>query len=465
MAITLGNKQLSNLFYFVVAYILILIGYAANRGLFFSQTQVWFLILAWLFLVLPFFKKQLLTFRLNLDLLNLLLLVVGFTFCLSLFFDEAMYFSSRQAFSNVFLLKSLALILFLFYFIDFKFLSKNFFSLVLLHLWKNKFIYLLIIAFLLRLLIIFYSPAPQIDVFWFLDGGAKALVAGHNPYSEVFFNPYTADQGKQLYGDANFQNDNYSYLPTTIFLTTISKLFFGDVRFIYLFAVFGTAAIIYFLVRRKFGQPAEIAELLSLLILYAPLSLFVLEQAWSEPLSIFLLALFVLAVSLNWRYLPYLIFGSFLGVKQVSLVFLAFLCRFEFINPKKYLLSIVTMLAIILPFLAWDCRNFINDTIVHHVLFQPPLHSLTLNTLSRILFYQDIPAVIYLPLLLGLFLFLFFKTKRDLSGIIHSSLVFLFALFLIKQGFANYYYSIIGGLIILMALELGQPDLNYENQK
>ncbi|MFA6410993.1 MAG: hypothetical protein WCW26_05480 [Candidatus Buchananbacteria bacterium] len=460
-----SDKKNDNLPFFVASFILISIGYAFSKGLFFHPAQVFFLLLGWLVLFLPFLKQKPINFDFSAN--HLLLAAGACCFCLFLFFDESMYINSRPLVFNLFSLKAVAFWFFLFYFIDLNVSNKNFFGITVLHLAKYKFVYLLLIAFCLRLLTIFASPNPQIDVFWFLQGGADSLLSGHNPYSEIFFNPYSPQQGQQLYGTADFQNDNYSYWPSTVIFTTIFKFLFGDVRFAYVFAIFGAGAAIYYLARKKFFQTKQIAELLTLLIIYLPLSLFVLEQAWSEPLSIFLLALFVLFSFLDLGFWPYLIFSLFLGVKQVSLVFLFFLIRFKEIDWKKYSLTLGGLVILIIPFLIWQPFDFIDDTIINLILYKPSLHSLSLNTISRVDFYTSISALIYLPILFLLIGFLWIKTKRDLAGIIHAALVFLLALFIIRQGYANYYYGILGWLVILMTLEFRKTDQTkneYENK-
>jgi hypothetical protein len=398
-----------------------------------------------LVLLLPLLKKSWLGFNFNSKPLNLLLVANLVSFILFYFFDQGIYLFSKQAYNNITLLKFIAVGLFFFYLVNFNLSGKNFFSAVILHLKKHKFIYLVVIALVLRLVVIFYSPTPSIDVFWFTDQGAERFIQGNNPYSEVYF---------KVYQEPDYVNDVYSYWPSTILITSLFKAFFGDIRFTYVFAQLGAALIIYFLLKDKFKNSPLIPQLATLLFLYCPLSLFVIEQAWNESLSIFFLYLFSILISFNKAYIPFLIFGAFLAVKQLSLIFLVFLIRFKEINLKKYFLSLFTFVVILLPFFIWNSSDFINDTILHHIKFEVPIYSLTFNSLAKIYFFNDIPLIIYSGLLLVLLLFLLIRKKRSLSGIIHLALIFLLALFLIKQGFANYYYSISGGIILLIVLEL-----------
>ena len=457
------EKQLiksNTLVYLALVYSFILIGYSFNKGLFSSPFQIIFLSLAWLiffFSQLSISKKF---FNFSFDLKVYLLCCNLLSFILFFVFDGPIYISI-QSNKNIFILKLVALILFSFYFWPFKFSGRNLFSFVYLHLKKRKFEYLIILAGILYLTTIFYSPKPNIDVYWFLDGGAKAIASGLNPYSQIFFNNYDPKDCQFNYGIPNCQNDNYSYLPLTIFTSFIAKLFFGDVRFFSVISIFAAAAILYFIIKKIYQYQQDVAQLIVLLILYLPLSLFVVEQAWSEPLSILLIYLFALFFLLEKKSLAYLFFGLFLGVKQVSLVFFAFILKLKGFTFKNFVLVFLILAAVILPFFIWSPADFINDAVIHHVLYKPPIHSLTFNTLSKIYFGRDLSSIIYLPPLIVLFGFLFFrKNKGDLAGLINSSLIFLFALFIIKQGFTNYYYSIICGIILLLTLELGRLKVN-----
>lgn len=434
--------------YFIIAYVIILLAYAINSGLYYNQTQLWLLVSSWIILLLAFLRKPWLnlSFRVSPTVLLTIANLIGFI--LFYFFDNGIYLISIEALRSVIALKFLALFLFSFYLLSLNLEGKNFFSAILMHFSKHKFVYLIILAFCLRLMIIFYSPEPKIDVFWFIDGGAKAFLQGKNPYSEVYF---------KVYEQPDYVNNTYAFWPATILITTFFKAIFGDIRFTYLLAQFGVALIIYFLVKKKFNQSSVLTELLVLLFLYTPLSLFVIEQSWTESLSLFFLYFFALLIIIDKKYLPYLVFGVFLAIKQLSLVFLFFLTKFKDISFKKYLLACLMFIIILAPFVVWSYGDFIQDTIITIIYYasnKVPLYSLTFNTLYKINFYTDIPAFIFLPLLLTLLAFLFFRTERDLPGILHSSLMFLLALFLIKQGFLNYYYSIAGGIILLIILEI-----------
>jgi hypothetical protein len=106
-----------------------------------------------------------------------------------------------------------------------------------------------------------------------------------------------------------------------------------------------------------------------------------------------------------------------------------------------------------LPFYFWSPNDFINDTIMHHLRYQPTLYSLTINTIYKIHSQSDIPSMFPLGLVGVLCLYLVWKAPKNYFGVIHASLLVLLSLFVMKQGFPNYYYGISGGVEILIGLE------------
>lgn len=451
----------NKLVYLIVAHLLILLGYSVNHGIFFHPAQLWLLSLGWLVLFLLLFKKNWLIFKFSKP-LNLLLAANFVSFILFYFFDGGIYLISKSAFDHLMFLKLVALFLFFLYLVDFNFKGKNFFSYVILHLAKHKFFYLVLLALILRLLIVFYSPNPIIDVMWASDGGVKALLSFSNPYSQEFFNGYTPKDCLNFYGNSDCKIDKYPYFPACLLLAAVFKIIFGDLRFTYIFAVFGCAGIIYFLLKEKFPKQPLVPQLVSLLILYLPLGLFVLEQGWVDSLSVFLLYLFIFLILKEFRFLPYLVFGIFLATKQIMLIFLPFLFKLKAKEFKKLIFSLVVFLAIILPFTFWSYQDFVSDVFIHQFEYEGGSHSLSFSTLNKFYFSDHLPYLFLAAILLiVLFLFLLVKMRKNLTGFIEAALVFLLAIFLLRRGFANYYDSVSAIIILLIALELQQNNYQF----
>ena len=98
------NKSANTLSYYVFAYILLMIGFINNSGLFFHHAQLWFLFAGWIILFMPLLKNSWLNFDFRLQTVTLLILASIFSFLLFYLFDGGIYLSSKQEFHNLFLL-------------------------------------------------------------------------------------------------------------------------------------------------------------------------------------------------------------------------------------------------------------------------------------------------------------------------------------------------------------------------
>jgi len=446
------SKRTNNFCYLILAHLSIILGYSFNHGLFYNQAQLWLLLIGWFFLMQMFVKKPIINFRFKIKPLPLLLVANLVSFILFYFLDSGIYFQSQQGYNNVIILKFISLVIFSLYLINLEVRGDNLFSVFLRHLKKRKFIYLIILALAVRLLIIFYSPEPKIDVFWLLQDGANDLFHGTNPYSSEFNNIYSPADCLKLYGQAECRNDNYSYLPATI-IATLPFRVMGDIRFMYVAAVFSSAAMIYSLTKKKFRR-REIPELLTLLLLYLPLSLFILEQSWVDPICVFLIYLFTFLASLGYKYVPYIALGILLGTKQIMAVLLVFISKVNGVNFKKVLVTMATLILIMAPFVVWNFQDLFYDVVTDQINFQDPSHALSFNTLSKNYFHRDIPLIIYAVVLLSLLVYLVRRAPNNLIGFISASTMFLFTVYLLKRGFLNYYYYISAMIILLITLEV-----------
>src|SRR3989344_3781189 len=135
---------------------------------------------------------------------------------------------------------------------------------------KNiKFWVFIFIAFFLRILMIWSSPSPLIDVYGIQKLAPKAILEGKNPYSIVYHFPW---QKEPL--------DVYSYGPAVIILDMPAVFLMGDPRYTMVFAEIGTALLFYLMIKKNnkliFRKWPQIAELLPLIFLFNPRSLFII---------------------------------------------------------------------------------------------------------------------------------------------------------------------------------------------
>ncbi len=214
-------------------------------------------------------------------------------------------------------------------------------------------------------LLITRAPPPRIDVFDLQQGGARALEAGRNPYAEVFANPYTPEETQRFFGDQRTELREYPYPPVSLLVTTLAHRVGGDVRWVLLASQLGVAALLFALARGAgHGEPTALA--LATIHLLHPRGLFVLEQAWTEPLLAcsFLVVLLLLRRE-RTRWLGVAL-GLFVGAKQYSVLALPLLFRDGRIPRRAWAEALLTAAAIAIPFFVWSPRDFVADV----VLFQ-----------------------------------------------------------------------------------------------
>lgn len=449
---------------FLLAHIFIIIGYSVNWGIFNHFTQLIFLTLGLLLLIVGFVNPAQIKLNFDQSLINLLLVANSIGFILFYLIDRGNDISSVQASVSIMTLKAIALLLFVLYYFSFNFSGKNIFSAVLLHLSKFKFVYLVIVAIVLRMVVIFSSPQTQIDVYWLLKGAAGDLIQGQNPYAGDYYNVYSEQGCQVLHQDINCKNDNFSYLPGTLVVITFFSFIFGDPRFTYIFSILGACLIIYHILSSKFKDQLEISQLIILLLLYLPLGLYVTEQAWVDQLSVFFLYLFVYLLINNFKYLPYIALGIFLSTKQSMFLFSPFLFKLQGLSLKKIVLTGVTVAIIVLPFFLWSPHDFIEDTLLAQWAHNDAIHSLSWKSFMKLNF-SDLSFYSYLSFAVvgALFVFLLRKSKRGVKNILHAGIIFVLGLFLAKRGFANYYHLISAILILLISLEA--KDMRLEDRE
>jgi len=146
---------------------------------------------------------------------------------------------------------------------------------------------LLVVHLLLGRWILTASPTPHIDVVVVHRAAIDALLQGHNPYAITFQDIYGADSG--FYNPAAVAGGRvmfgYPYPPLSLLLAVPGQLLAGDYRYSELAAVILSAGLIGNL------RPTMTARLAAALFLTQPRGMFVLEQGWTEPIAVLMVAL------------------------------------------------------------------------------------------------------------------------------------------------------------------------------
>lgn len=408
-------------------YLLVLCGFIFSLG-FFSVSGVFILLLSIIFLLIGSVKKNI--FKTDFFSPKILLLLLSL---LSL----AVYGGLYQ--------KNVILIL-----LSFALLTLNVFLSLLFvkndnaKVHKSIFLAMLAIAMLVRLFMIWSSPSPHIDVYDFLRLGALGFARGENPYTMTYTKLYK-----------NVTPDYYQYLPGMIFQTIPFVAVLGDPRYALIAAEFLVAFLIF-----KISKKKEDGFIYSLIILNNPISSYMIEQSYTEPLILALLVLFAWFFVRKKNYIAAITFGLLLATKQHAIVLLPIL--FQLFSKLKnkiklFFLMVFTATIIILPFYFWSPADFMHDTVFLLINSPPRYDGLTFfSFLYR--FGISYNFILSAGIISFSLLFIYTRKLTDLSSFFYlSASIFLVIFFFNKWSYINYYYFIAQLLLVSGILKKENP--------
>ncbi len=306
-------------------------------------------------------------------------------------------------------------------------------------------------------LLITCSPPPRIDVLELQQDGARALVEGRNPYAVTYANLYTPEETQRFFGDQRTELREYPYPPASLLVTTMARLVGGDVRWAFLGAQLGVAALLFALAREA-GHGAGAALALATIHLLHPRGLFLLERAWTEPLlagSFLVVILLVVQRRIRWLGVA---LGLFVGVKQYSVLALPLLFRDGRIPRRAWLEALGVAIALALPFLVWSPHDLVNDVVLFQLRQPFRADALSIPAYLASVAGWRAPSVLALAGA-GAALALEWRqvgptappSRLPLAVAVVYAAFFLLA----KQAFCNYYYFV--GVLFLAAAALVRP--------
>lgn len=293
------------------------------------------------------------------------------------------------------------------------------------------------------------SFPPQIDVFVFQQNSSRALVEGRNPYALTFPNIYG---NTQFYGpgiaDQRTVFIGFPYFPLSLLLALPGWLIAGDFRVAQLAACAIAAAAFSGL------APGRLPLLAAALLLFTPRMFFVLEQGWTEPFGVALLALVTLAASRRSRWLPVTL-GLLLAWKQYTVLFLplaALLVPRPF-RWRAYARLVAPALAIAaaitLPFFLWNPGAFWKSVVLAQ--FAQPFRNEALSLPAWWVVEKHHPEFNVLPWMLGgtltALLAVLGRGRRGPAAFVTgAALVYAVFIALSKQSFCNYWWFVLGAI-------------------
>ncbi len=325
-------------------------------------------------------------------------------------------------------------------------------------------------------LVIHARPSPPIDTWYFQQAGAQLLGQGQNPYDAGFDIPYQPWQIAVFYGPGVVENGrlmSYGYPPLNLLVQLPFRVILGDIRYSILFGVILSALFMRGLAPR--GQRA-LADMAALFLMFEPVTLFVVRQAWTEPIVFAFWSGALLAIK---RALPmanadagsrsYWPVGVALGllaaIKQYSpIMLLPPLLRTAMLRRGKRQILIAAAVAAVtlIPFFVWNPPEFLRDIVF--LQFRQPfrLDSLSLlAVIARQRHVTSLPASAMLPaFLVPWLIFIVAKPKPGHIDQIASTTAagFITFIFLNKQSFHNYYWLALGMLCAACAASTTRTD-------
>jgi hypothetical protein len=301
------------------------------------------------------------------------------------------------------------------------------------------------------------APDPKIDVYRFGSLGCDALLDGRNPYAITIPDPYGPNAhfyaagvvagGRILCG--------YCYPPLTLLLSLPAHLLAGDVRYADLAAMVLAAAIVAYGFRRRSEGTA-----VAVLLLFMPGGFHLLENAWTEPLLILLVALTTVLAARGWLRSAAVVAGLLLASKQyVPLAAPAFLLLVPRPWTVRALLrwvgiALAAGLVVTLPFMLWSPSAFFRSLTVLNVgvirydaiSFLPPL--LRATGLRLPLLVWPIAAAAVAGTLVT------WRAPRTPAGFAAGFALICLCVFAVSPlAFGNYYALAVGSLCVSAAAE------------
>jgi len=302
------------------------------------------------------------------------------------------------------------------------------------------------------------SPDPYIDVVVVHREAMNALLGGHDPYRISFPNIYGADWPNYYNPAVVFGNRigfGYPYPPPSLLAAIPAYVLFNDYRYSELAFLLGAAALI------GYSRQHMAARLAAVALLTTPRGLFVLEQGWTEPIALFLVALttYGLArgpVRASWAA------GLMLATKQyLPFTGLAVL-RTLLLDRARWKTALFWMVVVgaacIVPFALWHPNSFMRSVV--WLQTQEPFRTDSLSFLNwadrqgwgRGSFLWAVGAALVASVAT------LWTTRNTPAGFAASTAMIMFAMFAFgSKAFCNYYYFVLGAMCIAVAAFAG-PD-------
>lgn len=300
------------------------------------------------------------------------------------------------------------------------------------------------------------SPEPDIDVWTVQTAGARALLQGANPFDVVRVPDTTPGR---------LDNPTpYVYPPFQLFVTIPALLFGGDVRFamtlgLLLFGV--SVRDIAVGARDKLPALPVFVDAPALLVWLSPKVLFVLQQAWIDPVQLGLIAGSTALALRKRTWAAAIGFGLVLAAKQTMfwVAPLAFVA-FPGFRARHALAAIAVAALFYLPFALWSWHAFYFANIGFVGGLPPRTDALSFVNFARRALDVRIPPAVAFPFA-GAVVAWVVARRRARADVFGTALLITYFFFFTfnKWAFANYYFTLVGFAALGAVLALQHPGL------
>jgi hypothetical protein len=299
------------------------------------------------------------------------------------------------------------------------------------------------------------SPTPHIDVITVYDYAGRALAHGRDPYTMTYPNIYGTDafyppgavMGGRVVG-------GFPYPPLSLLLGLPGQMLLGDVRYSQLAALAGSGALV------GFARRGPIAPLAATLLLFTPRVFFVLEQAWTEPLTLLALTATLYTALYARRSMP-IALGLLIAMKQYMIIALplAWLLTSSADRQREWWrlvgIALLTATLVTLPFVLWNVPGFVQSVITWQLRERFRLDSLSVLSWLAYAGVSVTPTLVLAAsgaaLVVGVSASLWraSRTPAGFAAAVALTLLLVFACS--KKAFCNYYFFTLGVMCAAVA--------------
>jgi hypothetical protein len=291
--------------------------------------------------------------------------------------------------------------------------------------------------------VIHADPSPRIDVWVILQQASDGLAHGANAYTSVW------------HGSPG-ETDSFTYLPMTLVLLAPGRWLAGDVRWALTLWTLVGAALVGSLGR--FRTPGACAG--AALLLLMPGATTQVEQSWTEPLLLALLAAWAVLVSRGHAWWAVLPLALALASKQHVWLLVPLLALWSPFGWRRTATSAGLAGALVLPWFVASPSAMWHDTVTllvhfHAILFADTLYLAAVHELgSQPPFWLTGLAVVAVVALAA------WSVRRSQPALDRLVLWFALVLFVAnlvnKQAFYNQYW-LVAALVLVSVAAAGSP--------